>query len=76
MEKLKDGGPAFPLGDQRSQSGDITSYAEFGMTLRDFFAAKAMAALIAKYDGDDGSMDGIPSSAYQYADAMIRARES
>lgn len=68
------GGPAFPLplgGANRAepeQSG--------GMSLRDYFAAKAMQALIDKYEGEDGSMHGIAESAYAYADEMLKAREA
>ena len=44
---------------------------EKGMTLRDYFAAKAMQAFIQKYshEGD------ISRNAYKVADAMIKARE-
>lgn len=56
-----------------------------GMTLRDYFAAKAMQALIAagaevhihKADGvlTLPSKVGIPPLAYEYAEAMLEARE-
>ena len=46
-----------------------------GMTLRDYFAAKAMAAMIAH---PDSSVDVPPSAfangAYRMADAMLKAR--
>jgi len=45
-----------------------------GMSLRDYFAAKALSALIEKYEGQDGSMEGIPQDAYLYADAMLAER--
>jgi hypothetical protein len=56
------GGPAFPL-------FAATGYP--GMTLRDYFAAKAMQALAQKYshEGD------ISRNAYKIADAMLKARE-
>lgn len=47
-----------------------------GMTLRDYFAAKAMAAIIV--DGmNDGDMDAADLAAwsYRYADAMLDARK-
>ncbi|HCT9739328.1 TPA: hypothetical protein OUD13_003608 [Morganella morganii] len=45
-----------------------------GMTLRDYFAAKAMAALIG--DGGYGSRNNdLAKGAYSVADAMLRARE-
>ena len=42
-----------------------------GMTLRDYFAAKAMQALI----DNDGLFSDIPTQAYELADAMLKARE-
>jgi len=42
-----------------------------GMTLRDYFAAKAMQALI----DNDGLFSEIPAQAYELADAMLKARE-
>ena len=45
---------------------------EHGMTLRDYFAAKAMQTLIEKYshNGD------VARNAYNIADAMLKAREA
>jgi len=56
---------AFPTG-----SG-VTPY-QSGMTLRDYFAAKAMQALI----DNDGLFFEIPTQAYEIADAMMKAREA
>jgi hypothetical protein len=42
-----------------------------GMTLRDYFAAKAMQALI----DNDGLFVVIPAQAYAIADVMMKARE-
>jgi len=42
------------------------------MTLRDYFAAKAMQALI----DNDGLFFEIPTQAYAIADAMMKAREA
>ena len=41
------------------------------MTLRDYFAAKAMEALI----DNDGLFSEIPQQAYEIADAMLEARK-
>lgn len=57
--------PAFP----RPSSGTV-QYAQTGMTLRDFFAAKAMQALINK----GGSFVVVPTQAYAIADVMMQAR--
>jgi hypothetical protein len=56
--------PAFPTGT------GVTPYNP-GMTLRDYFAAKAMQALI----DNDGLFSEIPTQAYEIADAMLAARE-
>lgn len=44
----------------------------YGMTLRDYFAAKAMQALIDK----DTFFDDVAESAYKVADHMLKAREA
>jgi len=56
---------AFPI------SGSQYSHT-YGMTLRDYFAARAMQALI----DNDGLFSEIPTQAYALADAMMKARES
>lgn len=64
------GGPAFP-GEKAERFGQSNDYSE-GMTLRDYFAAKAMAALIV------GDKDFMPlrdaDVAYDIADAMLLER--
>ena len=48
----------------------------FGMTLRDYFAAKAMQAMLASPNCPmDVRESALASSAYATADAMMRARE-
>lgn len=45
-----------------------------GMTLRDYFAAKAMAALVMSNDEGAGDrLTDIPEYAYEIADAMLAA---
>jgi len=41
-----------------------------GMTLRDYFAAKAMQEWVGVFSPDDGAV-----RAYEWADAMLKARE-
>ena len=56
---------------------DITT-ADLGMDLRDYFAAKAMQGLIAGcYSGNNVgfTVEGNVFAAYEYADAMMKARE-
>ena len=75
----KDESPAaFPLG--ANEYGGHGSQA--GMTLRDYFAAKAMQAWLSTYGSDDrhpsmnNSMDRVAVQAYQLADAMLAARNA
>ena len=48
-----------------------------GMTLRDYFAAKAMQGLLAGLlaDGQDLKWDQVAIDSYRQADAMLKARE-
>ena len=61
------GGPAFPLHNHGAQTLGMHLS---GMTLRDYFAAKAMLALIHK-----NYFDVAAKEAYQMADAMLKARD-
>ena len=47
---------------------------EKGMTLRDYFAAKAMQGLLAGTSTSDG--DAIVKDSYALADAMLKEREA
>lgn len=73
MEKVT-GGPAFPLAATEWRGSDE------GMTLRDYFAAKAMHGYISTaaapciIGGLDGAEDELAKGAYKMADAMLRAR--
>jgi hypothetical protein len=53
---------------------------QLGMTLRDYFAAKAMQGLIASPrgtpDGKDATDAYYAKAAYVMADAMLKAREA
>jgi hypothetical protein len=59
---------------------DITYPAHVGMTLRDYFAAKAMQGLIASPrgtpDGSDATDEYYAKNAYIMADAMLKARQA
>ena len=61
--------PAFPVQSVYIEDQETNSR---GMTLRDYFAAKAMQALI----DNDGLFSEIPTQAYELADAMLKAREA
>ncbi len=45
-----------------------------GMDLRDYFAAKALQGMLANYQWGDGATE-LSKASYQYADAMMKARE-
>ena len=45
-----------------------------GMTLRDYFAAKAMQSVIDQQDVFRGEVDNTAWLAYRMADAMLKAR--
>ncbi|HAG2017419.1 TPA: hypothetical protein G8V52_000663 [Salmonella enterica] len=49
---------------------NVLQYQEEGMTLRDYFAAKAMQAMITAHE----PQGAIPGWAYNMADAMLDAR--
>jgi hypothetical protein len=85
-----DGGPAFPVECCYNHEGKIVGLQtgvasgwETGMTLRDYFAAKAIPhtlarerSLIDRY-GDKNMQDHVPAAAreaYRIADAMLAAR--
>ena len=46
-----------------------------GMTLRDYFAAKALQGFIGTRYEEDQSFEEVAESCYRYADAMLEARD-
>ena len=80
--------PAFPKPKIMQQA--VSFDHEDGMTLRDYFAAKAMQGYISArgwhpdfvfptdFNFDDGkrAADAVAVSAYKWADAMLKAREA
>ena len=71
------GGPAFPWCGDLNECPTIN----LGMTLRDYFAAKAMQAGIGLIPHMKQPREGvtvpqaITEMAYEYADAMLKARQ-
>ena len=63
------GGPAFPV----LQDGCQFPRAE-GMTLRDYFAAKAMQSYLLDKDRDSFTFEQWAQASYEMADAMLKAR--
>ena len=65
---------AFP-GMESSAFGQDTGH-YYGMTLRDYFAAKAMQGLVINFKGDVSSnYDIIAIVSYKMADEMLKQRE-
>jgi len=65
--------PAFPV-------QDASTWQAHGMTLRDYFAAKAMPGLMARnwsdFNGTDDELIKVwATSSYAIADAMLAARQ-
>lgn len=82
MSNKQTGGPAFPFECQGPTTAPEIYY---GMTLRDYFAAKAMHALYTStfeyvFTGASRTpeyaklMDELAQDAYQVADSMLKAR--
>ena len=74
MSTRDNGGPAFPAHHFDLADG------EHGMTLRDYFAAKALTGLLGVCMEDDhpgvSYVDHVSRLAYESADAMLKARQS
>lgn len=62
--------PAFPRLERAGAD------AHDGMTLRDYFAAKALQALLHDAGSRDGSWHIEATAAYEIADAMLEARSA
>jgi hypothetical protein len=78
-EQKDDGGPAFPC--DQIELGDRTVRSE-GMTLRDYFAAKAISSMAGleqeRYlNARDACLrsDMVARHAYLFADSMLKARQ-
>ena len=77
------GGPAFPQHDPVANEFSRKYGTDRGMTLRDYFAAKAMQGMFANpEDGHDADLETydeyvkeISRCAYKMADAMLEARK-
>lgn len=65
---------AFPAIEVRHENGTVFVH-HTGMTLRDYFAAKAMEGMLAD-PNSGGSSTVIARCAYEIADAMLAARET
>ena len=82
MSNTNTGGPAFPTENYAEIVPLSTGYSE-GMTMRDYFAAKAMQGLMMRQDAAGFNFSLAPNDAmrvslwaYDLADQMLKARES
>jgi hypothetical protein len=73
MSNTNTGGPAFPGLDYIDQHGKKNPE---GMTLRDYFAAKAMQAIVSHPNTGGMTYKDISDRAWVQADAMLKAREA
>ena len=64
---INTGGPAFPT--------PTHNLANDGMTLRDYFAAKAMQGLLSNVEADDIATHRLTLVCYHIADEMLKARD-
>ena len=70
MSEIETGGPAFPM----AYAPDAC--AEAGMTLRDYFAGKALSGLVASCINDQELTLNLAAKwCYRTADAMLEARK-
>ena len=75
MQEKYDGGTAFPTSNWQKTVPMSNGYNE-GMTLRDYFAAKAMQAMLSSPNCPMGVEESaLAKQAYITADALLRARE-
>jgi hypothetical protein len=89
MSEIKHGGPAFPATYEIENGppdnaipghlypGSKSTVVCSGLTLRDYFAAKAMQGIAASFDPDHSNHlvpQNVAIEAYEIADAMIKAR--
>ena len=77
MSTINTGGPAFPSGLVENAADEVDSLHK-GMTLRDYFAAKALQGICSSRSHSDlkGHAIGSAKVAYEMADAMLKAREA
>ena len=69
MNKTNDGGPAFPV-----EFSPKDGWSD-GMSLRDYFAAKAMQGMMSQPETDQpGTLDDLAEISYNMANAMLKSR--
>ena len=84
MTKINDGGPAFPAkvsvnrdsGELKPHQFGNDDFCTPGLSLRDYFAAKAMQAMVGSpnYCNGEWAMGHLAAQAYELADVMLGIR--
>lgn len=80
MSNPNDGGPAFPQPLFERSDGVVVEPDTSGMTLRDYFAAKALPEVIRQAIAENWAKEGphwreaVARECREYADAMLAAR--
>ena len=70
------GGPAFPMPTGAEPRVDVTTHYNEGMTLLDYFAGQALAAVIGDHQKDKYiTFEMTAIDAYAYAQAMLAERK-
>lgn len=69
------GGRAFPLSVTMSSAGDYVHGFD-GMSLRDYFAAKAIVIVARQADLDNAGTPELAAACYEFADQLLEERES
>lgn len=76
MSARNDGGPAFPQSETALGNTVEAEYGQGGMSLRDYFAAAALAHPFTQADDAAGHSENTAAYwAYALADAMLEERE-
>lgn len=76
MSASEENPPAFPRPYSKDEAREGLEYAEEGMSLRDYFAAKAMSAMLANPQTAPSCTDEkLCAWAYATADAMLEERK-
>lgn len=76
MNNTNTGGPAFPAEVLGTDEHGEYRLPWQGMTLRDYFAAKAMQGMLAENGGGALRNETMVEFAYDIADVMLKVREA
>ena len=76
MSTKDTGGQAFPCYERGSAGAGPLELTDPGMTLRDYFAAKAMQGVLANANNSVENSNVIGKLAYLIADFMLKARKA